>query len=80
MGVDWETPLGLMIQRTPFARTYGDACLHGAGGYLLELKKWWHMEFEDKIVQRTLLHRKINSDGQLILINVLEFVTIIINY
>ena len=38
------------------------------------------MEFEDKIVQRTLLHRKNNSDGQLIFINVLEFITVIINY
>ena len=79
-GIDWETPLGLMIKRTPFARTFGDACLHGAGGYSLELKFWWHMEFEDDIVQRTLLHKKDNSDGDLISINVLEFFTVIINY
>ncbi len=31
-------------------------------------------------MQRTLLHKKDNSDGRLISINVLEFVTIIINY
>ncbi len=31
-------------------------------------------------MQRTLLHKKDNSDGRLISINVLEFVTVIINY
>jgi len=79
-GIDWETPIAFMIPRTPFAKTYGDSCLEGGGGYSLELKFWWHLEFDDDVIQRTLKHLKNNSDGQLISINVLEFVTVIINY
>ena len=52
-GVGWETPLGLMIQRTPFTRTYGDTCLHGADGYSLELIFWWFVFFS-VLVQRNM--------------------------
>ena len=79
-GIDWETPIAFMILRTPFAKTYGGSCLEGGGGYLLKLKFWWHFEFEDGVIKRTLKHGKNNIDGQLIYINVLEFVTVIINY
>ena len=59
---------------------YGDSCLDGAGGYSVDFGFWWHIKFPDGIVQRTLLHRPNNDDGKLISINVLEFITVIINY
>jgi len=41
---------------------------------------WWHIPFPEAVIQRTLKHKKDNKDGLLISINVLEFVTVIINY
>jgi hypothetical protein len=41
---------------------------------------WWHIRFPDEVVQRTLQFKTNNKDGMLVLINVLEFVTVIINY
>ena len=41
---------------------------------------WWHIPFPEAVKQRTLLHKQDNKDGLLISINVLEFVTVIINY
>lgn len=38
------------------------------------------MPFPEEVKLRTLLHKKDNKDGKLISINVLEFVTVIINY
>jgi hypothetical protein len=32
-----------------------------------------------KVIQQTLIHKKDNMDGLLILINILEFITVIIN-
>lgn len=69
-----------MIKRSPFAVTVGDSCLGGAGGYSITLGFWWHMEFPEAIKRRTLLFKKNNDEDDLISINVLEFVTVIINY
>jgi hypothetical protein len=64
----------------PTFTSFGDNCLEGVGGYSTLLGYWWHIPFPDEVKQRTLLHKKDNKDGRLISINVLEFVTIIINY
>jgi len=58
----------------------GDSCLEGAGGYCISLGFWWHIPFPEAVIQRTLKHKKDNKDGLLISINILEFVTVIINY
>lgn len=76
----WEAPIAHLIQRMPFATSYGDSCLEGAGGYCTPLRFWWHLEFPDEIVKQTLIHRKDNGDGELISINVLEYLTVIVNY
>ena len=76
----WETPIALLIPRSPSAIVFGDSSLEGAGGYSVDMGFWWHIKFPDKIVQRTLLHNKNNKDGKLISINVLEYVTVIIDY
>jgi hypothetical protein len=78
--IKWETPIAHIIPRMPRFTSFGDSCLVGAGGYSPLLGYWWHIPFPNKVKQRTLLHKKDNKDGRLISINVLEFVTIIINY
>ena len=49
-GVAWKTPIAFLIERTPFASSYGDACLDAAGGYLIDLKFWWHVKFPLAVV------------------------------
>jgi len=79
-GVVWETPIALIVPRMPSATTMGDSSLEGAGGYSIGLGYWWHLDFPDEVVLRTLKHKTGNDDDDLISINVLEFVTVIINY
>ncbi len=79
-GIEWETPIAHLIPRTPFATTIGDSWLEWAGGFSIVLGFWWLIRFPDEIIQRTLLFKSDNEDGLLISINVLEFVTVIINY
>jgi len=69
-----------IIPRTPTFTSFGDSCLEGAGGYCISLDFWWHIPFPEAVIQRNLKHKEDNKDGLLISINVLEFVTVIINY
>jgi hypothetical protein len=78
--VVWETPIGHIIKRTPTAVSFGDSSLTGMGGYSIDMKFWWHLPIPEEVQRRTLLHKKDNSDGELISINVLEFVTVIVSY
>jgi hypothetical protein len=79
-GIKWETPIAHLIPRTPFAMTIGDSLLEGAGGLSVTLGFWWHIRFLAKVVWRTLRIKTSNDDCMLMLINVLEFMTVIINY
>jgi hypothetical protein len=78
--IKWETLIAHIIPRMPTFTSFGDSCLEEAGGYSTSLGYWWHIPFPHKVKQRTLLNKKDNKDGRLISINVLEFVTVIINY
>jgi hypothetical protein len=60
--------------------TIGDSWLEGTGGFSTALGFWWHISLLDEVVQRTLQFRSNNDDGMLMLINVLKFVMVIINY
>ncbi len=79
-GIEWEMPIAHLIPRTPFATTSGDSSFEGTGGFSVTLGFWWHICFPDVVVWRTLQFKTSNNDGMLVLINVLEFVTVIINY
>jgi hypothetical protein len=79
-GIKWESPIALIIPRTPLGIMAGDSCLESGGGYSIPLRFIWNIFFPEEVVKRTLLHRKNNEDGKLISINVLEFVVVIINY
>ncbi len=76
----WETSIAHVIPRTPTATAFGDSCLKGAGGYSIELGFWWHIDFPEEVKCQTILFKPNNKEGSLISINVLEFVTVIINY
>ena len=79
--VAWEAPIAYLIKKTPFAIAYGDACLDAAGGFSVDLLKfWWHLEFPEAVIRHTLKYLKDNTNKNLISINVLEFVTVIIDY
>ena len=62
----------------------GDACLDAAGGYCDHPKFGWHIQFPDWVRALTLRHFHIlvreGTEDKLITINVLEFLTEIINY
>ncbi len=76
----WESPIAHVIPRMPTFTTFGDSCLKEAGRYSLSLGFWWYLPFPEEVKLRTLLHKRDNADSLLISINVLEFVTAIINY
>jgi hypothetical protein len=78
--IHWVSSIAHIIPRMPTFITFGDSCLEGAGGYSLSLGFWWHLPFLEEVKLCTLLHKSDNADDLLISINVLEFVTIIINY
>ncbi len=79
-GIHWESPIAHIIPRMSTFITFGDSCLKGAREYSLSLGFWWHLPFPEEVKLHTLLHKQDNSDGWLISINVLEFVTVIFNY
>jgi hypothetical protein len=79
-GIHWESPIAHIIPRMPTFITFDDSCLKGARGYSLSLGFWWHLPFLEEVKLRTLLHKRDNADGLLISINILKFVTVIINY
>jgi hypothetical protein len=79
-GIEWEMPIAHLIPQTSFATTIGDSLLEGAGGFSITLRFQWNICFPDELVQRTLQFKTNNNGGMLMLINVLEFVMVIINY
>jgi hypothetical protein len=80
LGIFWETPIAHIILRIPTAIAFGNSCLECTGGYSIRLGFRWHLPFPEEVIQHTLIPKKDNKDGLLISINVLVFVTIIINY
>jgi hypothetical protein len=80
LGIVWETPIVYIIPRMPTMATFGNSCLEGTGGYSISLRFWWHLPFPEKVIQQTLIHKKDNNYGLLILINVPVFIMVIIIY
>ena len=66
--------------KKPTTTAFGNRCLKGAGGYFIILGFWCYIACPDEAIRRTLLYKKDNTDGLLVLINVLKFITVIINY
>ena len=79
-GINWESPMGHLFHRTPFAKSVGDSSCEGGGGFSIKLKFWWHLLWPQKVYRRTKVFVENNSKGKLISINVLEFVSVVVNY
>ena len=69
-----------IILWVPWFTSYGNSCLQGAGGYSILLGFWWHIEFPRDIITLTLLLMSNSANRKLVSINVLKFITVIINY
>ena len=64
--------------------SYGDSSLFAAGVYSIELNFWWHVEWPVNIQKKTFKYFQYSykdaSTGELIFINLLEYVAAILNY
>ena len=80
--IQWQIPIAHMIPRTPDFENWGDASLTAAGGFSIDLKFYWYLHWPNSISSKTLkfFKHKVKQDGELISINLLEYVVIIINY
>ena len=78
------TPIAHLVPRAPDFVTYGEACLEAAGGFSEDLDFWWHIEFPPSIKSKTLKNltvtRRCPLSLELVSINLLEFLTEIINF
>jgi hypothetical protein len=61
--IKFETAIGHPIPRTPTASIIGGSSLLACGGYSIKLKFWWHLSFPKEIVERMLLHLKMQFKG-----------------
>ena len=78
--ISLRTPIAHLVSRDPTAQGCGDSSLDAAGGFSLECRFWWYLEWSPEIRQRTIRFRHNNADGKLISINVLEYASVIINF
>ena len=78
--IPWRTKLGRVILRTPFGQQFEDVSLLADGGFSINLRFVWQLYFPDEVVKRTLLHNRDGGNGQLISINILEFVVVVTRY
>jgi hypothetical protein len=73
-------PIGHIVPRDPSGTAWSDSSLLAAGGYSVDMKFWWYIEWPEEVQRQTLKYIKNNKDQKLISINVLEYAGVIINY
>jgi hypothetical protein len=78
--IDMSRPIAHFVQRDPSGIAWSDSSLDAAGGYSVDMKFWWYIQWPEEVRQRTLRFVKNNSTNTLISINVLEYAALIINY
>ena len=83
----YDTPKELFhiahfIPRTTDFQVWGDASLDATGGYSVDFGFYWHCLWPASITTKSVRYfqRKAKFDGEIILINLLEYMVIIINY
>jgi len=74
------SPIAHLIPGIKDAEAHGDSSLDSAGGWSVDMKFWWWIDWPLYIRQRTLKYIKDGKSGKLIDINALEYATVIINY
>jgi len=72
----WEVPLGMIVPRDPHLGSRGDACLLGGGAYSADLRYWFDLEWNPRIVWGA--KRLHPSDPGYVHINCLEFIIVIL--
>lgn len=78
--ISLRTPIAHLVPRDPSGKAWGDSSLDAAGGFSIDCRFWWYLEWSEDIRRRTLRYRRNNSDGKFISINALEFASVIINF
>jgi hypothetical protein len=79
-GIEWSTPIAHLIQRDPSAEGCSDACLEAGGGFSIKLRFIWFLTWPVDILYRTKKFLKNNKDGNFVSINMLEFISVILEY
>jgi hypothetical protein len=75
-----HSPIAHMIPRGHDAVAPGDSCLHAMGGFSIEMKYWFYHEWPEELQLRTLKHIKNDKDGELVVINCMEYATFLVGY
>ena len=78
--IDMERPISHFVNRIPRGTGWDDASLDAGGGFSIDMRFWWYIEWPEEVRKRTLRYVKNNKDNKLASINVLEYAALIINY
>ena len=62
----FRTPIAHLVRRDPSTTAWSDSCLYAAGGYSVNMKFWWYIEWPAEVRQYTLKYKRTNKDGNLI--------------
>lgn len=74
------SPISHLIPNDWDSESAGDSSLDAAGGWSIDMKFWWYLEWDEDIRRRTLRYIKDGKSGKLVCINCLEYATVLINY
>eukprot|EP00978_Attheya_sp_CCMP212_P000335 scaffold671_cov43-Attheya_sp.AAC.1 len=79
---NWSSAIAHLIDRLTDYAAWGDSSLYGAGGFSLDLKFWWQLDWPQEIQGRNIktIKTRDHKTCETISINVLEYATILINY
>jgi hypothetical protein len=75
-----STPIAHLIKRSHNFIAFGDSSLDAMGGYSFSMKYWWYYAWPQEIRNRTIKVIKNDKNGKMIVINCMEYATIIVNY
>jgi len=80
--IQWSMPIAHLIPRIPDYQAWGDASLTAAGGFSIDLGFYWYLAWPHEIRSKTLkfFTKNMKHNGELISINLLEYIVVIINY
>ena len=79
-GIEWCTPIAHLISRDPTGDGASDACLDAGGGYSIPFRFIWFLNWPTWVLLRTKKFLKNDKDGNFISINILEFISVILEY
>ena len=73
-------PIAHLIPDRDDGETHGDSSLDSAGGWSIDMKFWWWIDWPQSVKDRTIRVLKDGQSGKLIDINALKYATIIFGY